>query len=109
MLRQLLALAVGVLALSAAGIAADDKKGDAKTLEGKLVCTKCTLGETTKCSHALKVKEGDKDVVYYVDDKNKNHSEVCPAGTELDVKVTGKLTEKDGKKTIADAKVEKAN
>ena len=103
MVRQLLALALGVaLSAGAAALAADD----VKTLEGKIVCAKCTLGEAAKCSHALKVKENGKDVIYMVDDKNAEHKKVCPAGTELDAKVTGKVVEKDGKKTIQMAKVE---
>ena len=103
-MRMLFALCVGVAALSLAGLtaAADEKE---KTFKGKLVCAKCTLSEAPKCTHALKVKEGDKEVIYYVDDKNKDHKKVCPAGTELDAEVTGKLEEKDGKKTIVGAKV----
>lgn len=109
MIRKMLALFVGAMALSLAAVnAADEKKADAKatTFEGKLVCAKCTLGETAKCQHALIVKDGDKKVTYMVDDKNANHKAVCPAGTELDAKVTGKVVEKDGKKTITMAKVE---
>ena len=110
MIRKLFVLFVGMAALSFAAVtAADEKKADpkaAKPLEGKLVCTKCTLGETDKCSHALVVKDGDKKVTYYLDDKNANHKLVCPAGTELDAKVTGKIVEKGGKKTVSAAKVE---
>ncbi|MGL6096585.1 MAG: DUF6370 family protein [Fimbriiglobus sp.] len=102
-MRKLLALVVGVAALSLTAVQAAD---EAKTFEGKLVCAKCTLNEAPKCTHALLVKDGDKTVTYYVDDKNKDHKKVCPAGTELDAKVTGKLVEKDGKKTIMAAKVE---
>lgn len=120
MLRIVLALSLGfsVVALSNfAATGADekktekkaDKKGETKTLEGKLVCTKCTLNETKACGHALQVKEGGKTVTYYISDKGGKeayHKTVCPAGTELDAKVTGKVTEKDGKKTITGAKVE---
>jgi hypothetical protein len=114
MLRYALALALGVsvVALANYSATAQEKKDakDAKTIEGKLVCTKCTLGETKACGHAVKLKEGGKDVVYYLADKGgkeKYHKDVCPGGSELDVKVTGKLVEKDGKKTIEDPKVEK--
>ncbi len=105
-MRNVFALVVGVAALALVGFStAADKKDEAKTFKGKLVCAKCTLSEAPKCTHALKVKEGDKEVIYYVDDKNKDHKKVCPAGTELDAEVTGKLVEKDGKKTITMAKV----
>jgi|SRR5581483_3969023 len=112
MLRYALALALGVSALALADYSAtaQEKKGDSKTVEGKLVCTKCTLGETKACGHAVKVKEGGKDVTYYLADKGgkeKYHKDVCPGGSELDVKVTGKVVEKDGKKTIESPKVEK--
>jgi hypothetical protein len=110
MLRKMLALLVGVAALSVAAVAADDKKADAKAIEGKMVCTKCTLGETDKCGHAVKVKDGDKETVYYIKDKGgaeKYHKPVCPAESEKDVKVTGgKVVEKDGKKWIEGGKVE---
>ena len=103
MLRLILALVVGFGALSLVAVA-DDKE---KKLEGKLVCTKCKLGETDKCGHALIVKEGDKDVTYYLKDKEvmkKYHSKVCQE--DKDATVTGKVTEKDGKKYIEEPKVE---
>ena len=109
MLRTVLALTflfgtVGLVSF------ADDKKADEKkTLEGKLVCTKCTLKETKACGHALKVKEGDKEVIYYVADKGGKetyHKGICPADSEANAKITGKVVEKDGKKTIIDPKVE---
>ena len=58
-------------AVAALGIAwtatADDKK-DVK-LTGSLVCGKCNLKQTPKCSNAFQVKEGDKAVNYFLDDK----------------------------------------
>lgn len=94
------AAAIGLLFL-AQGFAADKET----TLEGKLVCTKCTLKEPGGCSHALKVTEKGKEVIYLVDDNNKNHDDVCPEGTELDAKVTGVVGEKAGKKILKNAKV----
>lgn len=107
MFRTILAVAFAAgLAAAPSFAPAADKKDDVKTFTGKLVCAKCTLNAAPDCVHALKVKDGKKDVIYYVDDSNANHPDVCPAGTELDAKVTGKLVEKDGKKTITNAKVE---
>jgi hypothetical protein len=113
MVRMLFALVAGVAVLSFAGATADDKKDEKKTLEGKLVCTKCELKETKSCGHALLVKEkGKKDETkYYIKDKGgkeKYHAACCQE--PADAKVTGKVTEeeKDGKKrkVIEEAKVE---
>ncbi len=109
MLRIALALALGFAAASLAGTSnAEDKKDAKKTIEGKMVCTKCTLEETKTCGHAVKVKEGGKEVVYYLKDKGgkeKYHKGVCPGGSDADVKVTGKLVVKDGKKYLESPKV----
>jgi hypothetical protein len=110
MLRIALALALGVsAALLAGGVNADDKKAETKTIEGKMVCGKCTLSETKACCNVVKVKEGGKEVHYYIKDagaKAPYHKAICPAGNEEAVKVTGKVVEKDGKKWIENAKVE---
>lgn len=111
MLRYALALALGFSIVALAGVATTvaqdkkDEKKDTKTLEGKMVCTKCKLGETEKCGNALIVKEGDKEITYYLKDKGKDekyHQCTAPG----DAKVTGKVVEKDKKMTIEDAKVE---
>src|SRR6188768_476230 len=114
MLRFALALALGVAAVTLAGSTftanAEDKKEkvEAKKFEGTLTCTKCALGETKACGHALIVKEGDKKVNYYLVDKGGKepyHKHCCTADKE-GVKVTGKVGEKDGKKIIEEPKVE---
>jgi hypothetical protein len=108
MLRTALIAAFGVFAITLTGfVAADDKKDEKKTLEGTLTCTKCALGETTACGHALVVKDGTKKITYYLLDKGGKepyHKNCCTA--DVDAKVTGKVGEKDGKKTIEDPKVE---
>src|SRR5436309_15862298 len=77
-----------------------------KTLTGTITCAKCDLGETTKCATVIKVKEGDKDVVYYFDAKGDkaNHGKICKSPKEGSV--TGKVSEKDGKKWVTVSKVE---
>ncbi|QDU21501.1 hypothetical protein [Urbifossiella limnaea] len=112
MLRYALAAALGLAVVLSAGnsIDAQDKakdKAKATTVEGKLVCTKCTLNETDKCAHAVKVKAGEKTLTYYIDSKE-FHGAVCPAGNELAVKVTGTAGKDGDKLTITKAKVEKA-
>jgi hypothetical protein len=118
MLRYALAAALGFAVVAAAGssTSAQDKgKGKVEskttTVEGKLVCTKCTLSETKGCEHAVKVKDGEKTVTYYLVKATEKgfkdyHGKVCPADSTLDVKVTGVVSEKDGKKLINAAKVE---
>ena len=107
MLRYALtfALTFSVLAAAQFTVSADDKAPD-KSLEGKLVCTKCKLGETAECGNALVVKEGGKDVTYYLTDKGKAEKYHKCSG-EQHAKVTGKVSVKDGKHMIANAKVEK--
>jgi hypothetical protein len=106
MMKKLLGLAVAVSAVAfLASAGADDKKDEKKTLEGKLVCSKCKLSETPDCGNALVVKEGDKEVTYYIKDKGKGETYHKCSG-EKEVKVTGKVSEKDGKKYIEEAKVE---
>ena len=102
MLRIALAMAFGFSVVTLSGLAVS--AADDKTLEGKLVCTKCKLSETDKCGNALIVKEGGKDVTYYIADKGKAEKYHKCSG-EKDATVTGKVVEKDGKKTIEGAKV----
>ena len=100
-----LALGLAVAFVLALGARAEDK-GKEVTLKGTILCGKCALKETPKCHTAIKVKEGDKDVVYYFDEagSKKYHKEIC---TETkDGEVTGVTGEKDGKKTIKVSKVE---
>ena len=113
MLRFALVLALGVAAVTLSGnnftANAEDKKDkvEAKKFEGTLTCTKCALSETKACGHALIVKEGGKDVKYYLKDtgaKEKYHAACCKA--DVAATVTGKVVEKDGKKTIEEPKVE---
>jgi hypothetical protein len=87
----------------------EEKKADEKkAIEGTMVCGKCKLKETDACSNVVQVKEGEKTVNYYLKDdgaKAPYHKDCCKA--DVKVKVTGgKVTEKDGKKTIEDGKVE---
>jgi hypothetical protein len=108
MIRVTLAIAVAFGVVGFGASRAEDNKKDV-TLTGTLVCGKCTLKETTKCSNVLQVKEGDKTVNYYLDDqgnKETYHEGVCGGDKLEGVKVTGTVTEKDGKKHIKPTKVE---
>ena len=101
--------------------APDDKAdGDGKpaakadkevTLTGTLVCAKCGLKEpgVKKCTNAIQVKDGDMTVTYFLDDKGNDetyHEGLCGGGTKSGAKVTGTVTEKDGKRWVKATKVE---
>src|SRR3954471_3077451 len=101
------AVAAGLWAFGAAATAEDAKK-EVK-LTGTLMCGKCSLKITTKCSNVVQVKEGDKTVNYILDDKGNGetyHEGVCGDGKLEGVSVTGTVSEKDGKKYIKPTKVE---
>ena len=115
MLRNLLLAVVGVFALVAVPAIADDKKDEKKSdkkevkLEGDMVCGKCKLKETKECANVIQVKDGDKTVTYYLDDKGADedyHDGLCGGGKKEGAKVTGTVTEKDGKKWVKPTKVE---
>ena len=101
---RLFAVAIAVAALIATAQARPDK--DEKTLKGTVTCAKCDLGIESKCATVIKVKEGDKDVVYYFDAKGDkaNHGKICKTPTEGTI--TGTVSEKDGKKIITVSKVD---
>ncbi len=105
MIRNFFSAGFAILALSFTAISAEDKKPDAKPLEGKIVCSKCKLKETAECGNVLQVKEGEKTINYYLVDSGKGEDyHVCTG--EKAAKVTGKLIEKDKKMTIESPKVQ---
>jgi precorrin-3B methylase len=81
-------------------LAAEDK-----TVTGEAKCAKCALKEAKDCQNVVVVKDGDKSVTYYMDMTNKvakdNHAKAGFCQGTKNVKVTGAVTEKDGKKFIA--------
>jgi hypothetical protein len=106
--KVLLALAMFVaVAVLATARAEEEKKAEPKTvtLKGTICCSKCELGETKKCGNSIKVKEGEKNVVYYFIDKGnkeKYHGKICSAPAPGSV--TGLVSKKDGKNFITPAK-----
>ena len=104
MIRNFLSATVAMLALGFTAISAEDKKAEPKPLDGKIVCSKCKLKETADCGNVLQVKEGEKTVNYYLADNGKGEDyHVCTG--EKAATVTGKVVEKDKKKTIESPKV----
>jgi hypothetical protein len=82
------------------------EEGKEVTLEGTITCAKCDLKESDKCHTVIKVEKDGKDVVYYFDDTagKKHHGKVCTESKKG--KVTGTISEKDGKKIVTVSKVE---
>jgi hypothetical protein len=110
MLRTLALVTVALFAFNFIAIADEKKPEPAKEkevkLEGKLVCGKCKLKETDECSNVLLVKEKDKEIKYYLKDEGKKAAYHVCVGEKDATATGGKLTEKDGKKTLDGAKVE---
>jgi len=111
MIRALsVALVLAVGFGSTGSVRSDDKPAETK-LTGTLVCAKCKLKAegVKKCTNALQVKEGEKTVTYFLEDKGNGesyHEDVCGGGEKANVTVTGKVSEKDGKKWVKPSKVE---
>ncbi len=98
---------LALVCLFTAGSRAADKE---VTLKGTIMCGKCELKQTKKCATLIKVKESDKDVIYWFDDKGNReeyHEEVCGGGKKEGT-VIGTVFEKDGKKWVKPSKVEYA-
>jgi hypothetical protein len=103
-LKLLIALLAG-LAMVGATIA---RAAEEVTITGSMVCGKCVLHETDKCQNVVQVMEDGKTVNYYLKDNDiskAQHSAICKGGSEK-VTVTGKVKEKDGKKTLTATKIE---
>jgi len=98
-------LGLAVLLSFVVGVRAEDKKEE-KTLKGTITCAKCDLKETDKCQTVIKVKDGDKEIVYYFTGKNakKNHGDICQ-GAKMG-SVTGAVSEKEGKHYVTVSKIE---
>ena len=102
-----LLLAVTVALTGLVGLThATDVTAKAVTLTGTLTCAECQLRQKTAKPHqdVLLVKEGEKEVAYYVTGVP-NHPNVCHQRIQ-NVKVTGTLEEKDGTKCLAASKLE---
>ncbi|OWK37679.1 DUF6370 family protein [Fimbriiglobus ruber] len=105
------ALVVGTLG-SVQLLAADKPAADKEVkLTGTLVCAKCKLKAEgiKKCTNALQVKEGEKTVTYFLEDKGNGegyHEDVCGGSEKANVTVVGTVSEKDGKKWVKPTKVE---
>ena len=108
-LKLTLALLAGLAFAGAAVTAfADDAK--TVTINGSMVCGKCTLHETAACQNVVQVTTDGKTVNYYLaknDVSDALHEDVCHGDSEK-VTATGTVVEKDGKQVLTVSKLEKA-
>jgi len=103
-------LAIVGVGLLLSTLHADEDKAKDVTLKGTILCAKCELKETDKCTTAIQVQEQGKTVTYYFHDKGNAepyHHAVCGGGRKEGT-VTGIHHDHDGKKMIAPTKVEYA-
>jgi len=100
MIMKKLKLFIALLAgLTIAGASTAFAASDV-TITGNMVCGKCTLHETETCQNVVQVVEDGKTVNYYL-----KENDISKGGSEK-VSVTGKVKEKDGKKTLTATKIE---
>lgn len=88
--------------------AAQPPAGEVK-VTGDLVCGRCALKATPKCSNALQVKDGARTVTYFLADKGNGepyHEGVCGGDKVENVTVTGKVAVKGGQNWLTPSKVE---
>ena len=103
-------LAAVALVLFVAGVLAGPIQAGEMTVtvEGKIVCAKCNLKEEEfkKCQNVLIVDtDGEKSRFYIVmNEANSEFGDVCMA--EKEARVTGKVSEKDGRTWIAATEIE---
>jgi Family of unknown function (DUF6370) len=104
-MKTIASLIVALLAVLQAAVYAGDVK-----ITGEAVCAKCELQTVDTCQMAIKVRNASGKEEIIMADNNKVakdfHDEICQQNAK--VVAEGKITEKDGKKTIALTKIEKA-
>lgn len=107
-MRMLLTLVLGVIVPLGlmASVSADDKDKKETTFDGTICCAKCELKKEKSCATVLVVKADGKESIIYFDkaSNSKYHKEICTEAKKG--KVTGKVTESDGKKWISVSKLE---
>jgi len=90
----------------AQGAGAQDKEKKEVTLKGTLTCAKCSLGQTADCTTVIQVKEGNRTVTYFLDDKGAGeeyHDAICTGKKEGTV--VGVIEERADRKYIKPSKV----
>lgn len=107
LITTILSAALAAFVLNATpSAAAEEEKAKPVTLEGTATCAKCDLDTEKECTTVLQVKDGDKTVTYYLSGKADKewHKKICKGSKE--VKMTGTVGEKDGKKSFDVSEIE---
>ncbi|MBU6302271.1 MAG: hypothetical protein KGS60_12000 [Verrucomicrobia bacterium] len=82
---------IALAALSTFGLRAEDQK-----FQGTMACAKCSLGTADSCADTLKVG----DVLYHLEEGGEVKTSEHQCSGTAKATVTGKVTERDGKKVI---------
>ena len=97
-----------ILGLVLSGAVFAGNEAEAVTVEGSIVCAKCTLKDEAQkdCQNVLQVKKGDEVVSYYLvkNDVAEKFGHVCQGSKEA--KVTGTVAEKDGHMWLTASKMD---
>lgn len=111
-MRKLLPMLSVAVLFAAAGLFVQAEEGKKVDIKGMAQCAKCALKEAKSCQDVVVVKEGDKEIKYYlVHDavaKKAHGPHFCqaPKGAGPTVKVVGICEEKDGKLTVTASKID---
>jgi len=107
-------LAVAAVAFSVSVVAHAFEGKDVK-LTGYAQCAKCSLKEAKECQNVLVVKDGDKEVKYYLEQNDvakaaHQKSGFCsaPKGEGPKVAIEGKCEKKDDKLIVTASKIAEA-
>jgi hypothetical protein len=99
---------LGLALALVAGLVAVATAGDETTLTGNVMCAKCALKkpDAKECQDVLVVESGGTNTEYYIEKNavSQKFGHVCQ--NVKPATVTGKVTEKDGKKWISATKME---
>lgn len=100
---RLVLMTLAIFAASLLVMTSVDAQGKDKeaTVKGTITCAKCDLGVSKGCATVIVTKEGGKDVTIWFDGPShkKYHGDTCTEAKKGTV--TGTITTKDDKKTIA--------
>ncbi|MDH3284083.1 MAG: DUF6370 family protein [Acidobacteriota bacterium] len=102
-----LVLITALLSVVMATAVVAGEKSETVTLEGQIVCAKCSLNEDLKdCQNVLVVNEGEAAEHFYLtkNSVNEKFGDVCMS--KKTVKVTGTVKEKKGENWLTAEKIE---
>ena len=101
-MKKWLSLAVAMVLAAACAVQADDsKKSDQVTLQGKIGCSQCSYGVSKNCGVSFKTADGK---VYTLTKADKDL--MAARHGDATLKVTGTVSEKDGKLFVDASKAE---